>query len=211
MRSSRVSLPAVVTAGISVLLLAVALLALDAAGTDASHAGGMDAMSIDLDPTGNTATSLGPLDSCVEARQGDVVTVDVTALNVPAATAMIGFSYRIEYDESRVWVETQDQQFFLASNPGSGLLNASQPTPDQDLNNEWIASAADLSDWGIVSPEYGSGVLSRLTISISQRAPGGMYPLTLTTAGHVDLMGEANMPDALTVPPSLSVSHVPHD
>ena len=63
MRSPRVSLPVAVTAGISVLLLAAALLALDATGTDASHAGGMDAMSIDVDITGNTATSLGPLDS----------------------------------------------------------------------------------------------------------------------------------------------------
>lgn len=130
-------------------------------------------------------------------RQGDVVTVDVTATNVPAATAMIGFSYRIEYDESRVWVETQDQQFLLAATPGSGLLNGSQPTPDQDLNNEWIAAVADLSNWGIVLPEYGSGVLSRLSISISQSAQDGTYGLTLTAAAHVDLMGGANVPDAL--------------
>jgi hypothetical protein len=197
MRSPRVSLPVAVTAGISVLLLAAALLALDATGTDASHAGGMDAMSIDVDITGNTATSLGPLDSCVEARPGDTVTVDVSALNIPVTTAMIAFTYTIQYDESRVWVETKDHQFLLAANAGSGLFTFSDPTPDQNFDDRWDGAAIDVSDYSEVPPEYGSGVLSRLSISISQSAPDGMYSLTLTEAGHVDTMSEGYAPDVL--------------
>lgn len=188
---------AVVAVFSSVLLVSLMFVALGGNETEASHAGGMDAMSVDVDVTGNTATSLGPLDSCVEARPGDVVAVDVTALNIPAATAMIAFSYRIQYDESRVWVETQDHQFLLAANPGSGVLNASEPTPDQNFDNEWAATAADLSNSGVVPSEYGSGVLSRLTISVSRSATEGMYGLTLTAAGHVDSMNEAYVPDAL--------------
>lgn len=165
---------AVVAAFSSVLLVSLMFVALGGNETEASHAGGMDAMSVDVDVTGNTATALGPLDSCVEARPGDVVAVDVTALNIPAATAMIGFAYEVLYDESQVWVETQEHQFLLAANPGSALLNASQPTPDQNFDDRWAGAAIDLSSLQVVPPEYGSGVLSRLTISVSQSAPEGM-------------------------------------
>src|SRR3990172_8941867 len=197
MRSSLVSRPAVAVAGAFVLLMPLLLVAFGAVGTQASLSGGMDAMSIDVDVTGNTATSLGPLDSCVEATVGDVVTVDVTALNVPAATAMSGFAYTIQYDETNVWVETQDHQFLLAANVGSGLINASEPTPDLSFNGRWNAAAADLSDWRVVPPEYGSGALSRLSISISQSAPDGVYPLSLTGAGHVDVRSDAWAPDVV--------------
>jgi hypothetical protein len=197
MSSSRISRPAAALAGFLVVLVALGLAVSDAGHTQASHTGGMDAMSIDVDVTGNTATSLGPRDSCVEAGPGDVVTVDVTATNIPATMAMIAFTYTIQYDESRVWVETQNHQFLLAANVGSGLFNLSELTPDQNLNNQWNSAVADLSDSGVIPPEYGSGVLSRLSIGVSQSTPDGTYALTLTEAGHVDTMGEPYPADVL--------------
>jgi hypothetical protein len=47
-----------------------------------SHAGGMQAMSIDMDTTGNTSTSLGPLDSCLSVTPPISFDLDVTALDI---------------------------------------------------------------------------------------------------------------------------------
>jgi hypothetical protein len=110
---------------------------------------------------------------------------------------MIAFSYTILYDEARVWVETQSHEFLLAANAGSAVFNVSDITPDQGFNNRWTGAAVDISDWAIVPPEYGSGVLSRLGISISETAPQAMYSLTLTEAGHVDTLNDAYPPGVL--------------
>ena len=197
MNSSRISRPAAAVAGFLVVLVALGLVVSDAGHTQASHTGGMDAKSIDLDVTGNTATSLGPLDSCVEAQRGDMLTVDVTATNIPAETAMIAFAYGIEYDESRVWVEAENHQLLLAANIGSALFNLSEPTPDRNLDNIWKTAVIDVSSLEVVSPEYGSGVLSRLTIGVSQGAPSGWYSLNLASAAHIDGINEAYAPDVL--------------
>lgn len=199
MRSSLVSRPAVAVAGPFVLLLALLLVDFGAMGTQASLSGGMDAMSIDVDVTGNTATSLGPLDSCVEARAGDVVTVDVTALNIPATNPMIAFTYAIQYDDSSVRVESQDDRFLLAANAGSGLVNASDSTPDENVNGLWSATVLDVSDSRFVPPEFGNGVLSRLSISIRQGLQAGLYTLRLAPeeTAHVDTNNDTNRPEIL--------------
>jgi hypothetical protein len=194
MRSTLFSRPAVVVAGAFVLLSALLLAEFGAMGTQASLSGGMDAMSIDLDVTGNTATSLGPLESCVEASQGDTVTLDVTALNIPAGFEMIAFAYTVYYDEVALTIATDDEQFLLAANFPSAVLDATQATPDLNGDGQWTGSAADLS----AGPgESGSGVLSRLTMSVALDAPAGVYPLTLAGAGHVDSLNEGYAPDIL--------------
>ena len=139
-------------------LVAAVALAIGLSSTRASN-GGMDAMSIDLDTSGNTATTLGPLDSCLQVQPGETITLDITATNIPASNPMVGFAYLILYNDSMLTIETQDHQFLLAATPGSGLLNGSEPTPDTDGSNDWHGSAADLST---TAPESGSGTLSRV-------------------------------------------------
>ena len=150
-------------------LVAAAALAVGSSSTGASN-GGMDAMSIDLNTSGNTATTLGPLDSCREVQPGQTVTLDVTATNIPASNPMTGFAYHILYDDSGLTIETQDHQFLLAATPGSGLLNVSEPTPDEDGSNDWRSGLADLSS---TAAESGSGTLSRLTLSVATATPSG--------------------------------------
>ncbi len=115
------------------LLPFLALAALSyVASTDASQQGGMDAMSIDMDVTGNTATSLGPLDQCVVVSPGSSVTLDVTATNIPASNPMIAFAFTLNYPAGVLTVQSADPNFLIASSPGSNVLNASDPTPDSD-------------------------------------------------------------------------------
>ena len=174
-------------------LVAAVALAIGLSSTRASN-GGMDAMSIDLDTSGNTATTLGPRDRCQEVQPGQTVTLDVTATNIPASNPMIGFGYYIQYNDSALTIKTQNHQFLLAATPGSALLNVSQPTPDTDGSNDWGGSSADFST---TAPEFGSGVISRLTIAVGIGTSPAQYNLTLTGAGHVDHLGDGYAPDIL--------------
>lgn len=161
---------------------------------EASHTGGMDAMSVDTEVTGNAATSLGALDSCIEAAPGDTITLDVTATNIPAGFEMMAFSYTVNYDEAALTIETQDHEFLLAANFPSAIFNASEETPDIDGNGSWIASVADI---GGGRAESGSGVLSRLTVSVALDAASGIRAFLLTGATHGDNLNEYHSPDVM--------------
>src|SRR3546814_346096 len=92
-------------------ILAVALIVLFKLPSDqqasASHAGGMDAMSIDMDTAGNTVTNLATREKCGEVGPGSSLTFDVTGEAIPpyelgfpyAQGGVIGFSFALGYDE----------------------------------------------------------------------------------------------------------------
>src|SRR5574341_2638 len=197
---------------VTVALAAVALIA--DAPARASHAGGRAAMSIDIDRSGNTATSLGPREFCARINENDVLaadedavdtlTIDVTATNIPASNPMLGYSYGLRYSQATLTVESQDPRFLLASAPGSGLIfNLSDPVPDPNETSPpwtvdaWLAGVLDLegADGGL---EIGSGVLDRLTISSEEAATPGLHLLGLDGESfHIDPDNNALMPDQL--------------
>jgi hypothetical protein len=154
----------------------------------------MQAMSIDLDVTGNSATSLGPRDNCILVSPGDVVTLDVTAEGIPATNPMIAFAFELGYAQSVVRIETGSADYLISSKPGSTLFDASDPPPD--IDGIWNASAADIGDT-MTASESGLGVLIRAGLSIAPSAPPGLYPLTLSAAAHIDLLGQVQLPGAL--------------
>jgi hypothetical protein len=158
----------------------------------ASHAGGMDAMAIDMDPTGNDATTLGPRDECIVVTAGDSVTIDVTALNIPETNPMIAFAYTLNYSSSSLSVVAADHQFLIADAPGSNVFDASDPLPDQD--GEFSVGVLDVGAGDV--HESGTGVLSRLTLDTSSATPG-VYGLGITEALHIDLLNDAYAPDAI--------------
>jgi hypothetical protein len=207
------------TAGFFFLLILAAMLALQG-DARASHEGGMDAMSIDLDVAGNTATTLGPRDECLEVSPGDTLTLDVTAEGIPAQYPMIAFSFQLGHTPDAFSVDGSSSDFLLAALPGSQLFDVSQPTPD--AGGEWTAAAADTATPD--TAETGSGVLSRVDLSVNVVTPPGLYTLTLTSAAHVDPFTDAFQPRALnwawlavgvpcenlpTQPPTPDVSHSP--
>lgn len=176
----------------------------------ASHAGGMAAMAIDMDPfasPGNTATTLGTRESCAQINENnvldadenftaDTITLDVVAVDIPATTAMIAFTFEIDYSEAALTIQTQDPNFLLASSPGSSLFDLpSDSTPDVNGDNRWVGTVVDLGYPG--SEDFGSGILQRLTMSSDVGAAPGVYDLTLSNAAHVDLNNDAFLPDTL--------------
>jgi Thrombospondin type 3 repeat len=187
-----------------VILSLVASSSYLAAGPLGASASGthMDAMSLDMDPTGNTATALGTRETCaiitnngvVDADEDsvDAVNIDLTATNIPTSNRMIAFQAAINYSEANLTVDSANFAFLLASNPNSNTFNASDPLPDMDDNNVWTASAADT---GAGTPEAGSGVLTRFVVVADPGAAAGTYPLTLSDAFHVDPRTVAQTPD----------------
>ncbi len=178
-------------AAAAVLAVLAGIISSQAAGNDA------DSFAVDVDTAGNTATALGTRDFCKQVAAGESVIIDVTATNVPEATKMIGFTFTMTYDPAVITVSAEDQNFLLASLPGSSLYaGLSDAVPDTDG-----AFNATGVDGGPIpaSSETGSGVLERLTLDISASAAAGEYPLTLVPANtaHVDENNLGHNPDAI--------------
>ncbi|HET9476517.1 MAG TPA: hypothetical protein VFP63_03420 [Dehalococcoidia bacterium] len=195
MRSSTVIRAAVTAAGSLTLILFLALAVRGADNTTATQAGGMSAMSVDMDSSGNSATVLGPREECVITSPGATVTIDVTATDIPEATPMIAYTFTLHSPVGVVTVDSADVGFLLAATSGSSLLNVSDLTPDAD--GRFTVSAVDLGDVGVSPPESGSGVLARVTLSVSAGAAPGLYALTMDEAGHIDPNNDSFMPDAI--------------
>ena len=193
---SRVRGLAVLVLGL-VAVAAIGLWGLDARPGAAGGVGGMTAMSVDMITTGNTATALGANSPCIfvhpDGSLGSDVTVDVTALSIPASYKMVGYAYVIGYDDTDLGISAFDSNFLLANLPGSALFggpgltsdplpdpNPSDPTPDG-----YSARTADLGDTNTTA-ESGSGVLDRLTFHAAAGAAAGKYPLTLSAGVHID-------------------------
>jgi hypothetical protein len=197
------------------LLLVLAIAAVVSQEAQASH-GGADAFSLDMDPAGNTATSLGPNDTCVSTTASSTVTVDLTVTNVPpfndAGTpgvpgddsgGITGWQASILYSDNGapLRIETEDQNFLLVSNSGSALFSTSDTLPDNAADNQWTSSSFDIGAGP--TPEEGSGVLARLTISVDAAAATGNYDLQVDPSpppsSHSDASGATFEPHTLNL------------
>lgn len=114
-------------------------------------------IGIDADPTGNTATSLGTIDSCRSVSSGTTFAVDLFIRDV---TDLAGWAEAITYDQSVVSLQAIDVRLFQAADGASNIFNASDPLPDSD--GAYSASAIDLN--APPRQDSGSGVLARLTL-----------------------------------------------
>jgi hypothetical protein len=188
-----------VVAGLGLLFLAFLGFAPNAG--EASHMNGMDAMSIDVNTSGNSAANLGPNNTCISANPGASITVDITARQIPITDPMVAFSYYLNYNPAVFTVESAGTGFLLAARPGSSVFPAGESLPDSD--GTYMASAADLGDPEQGEPdvnsaaETGSGVLARLTLDIGAGVAPGSYDLTLSNTGHVNIQNQSRTPDVL--------------
>ena len=134
---------------------------------------------LDAQPEGNTATSLGTIDSCVSVAQGDEFQVDLFVQDVPPADAgfagLGGIAYNLRFDPAVVNVSAVDNNQVLTAE--------GEPTLIENIDADWVASEATSIDFdplpstggnlyvsvGIISPEQifpdGDGVVSRLTLT----------------------------------------------
>ncbi len=124
-------------------------------------------IGIDANPTGNTATSLGAIDSCVAVASGATFDVDLFVRDVNSLSA---WEVYLDTDPNIVHVVDKDVNLFLASATGSNIFDESGKTPD--TSGLYTLGAADTAD--PLAPDSGSGVLARVTL---QAVGAGVSPL----------------------------------
>jgi len=139
-------------------------------------------IGIDANPVGSTATSLGPIDSCVSVSTGD--TFDV-AIFVTDVTDLLAWEVYFTYDSSIVNIVDHDVEMFQAGNEGSNVFDLSEVLPDLDAL--YLLAAADLGD--PPAPDSGSGVLARLTLKAVGPgiSPARVSPIDFNNDGTMDL------------------------
>lgn len=132
--------------------------------TPATPVGGMDAMSVDMDPSSapaNTATSIGSREFCARINENgivdadeeevDTLELDVTTgpLGIPASSPMIAFTFPLLYDPGTFSVIANDTDFLLNAAEGSSIFEASDTLPDSD--GKFTAAAVDTGLTSVVS------------------------------------------------------------
>lgn len=148
------------------------------------HGSAQEAVTIGLDvePAGNTATSLGPIDSCISVSTGDTFEVDIFVTDV---ADLLAWETYFVYDMSIVNIASRDVAMFQAANPGSNVFDVSESLPD--IDSYYRIAAVDLAD--PPAPDSGSGVLARLTLEAV--GPGvsvlSLSPIDVNEDGKIDL------------------------
>lgn len=145
---------------LATLALALSIIALTAAYSGASAQG--TRLSVDVDPQGNGPTELGPPTSCVSVASGDSFQLDIVVDDVQE---LLAWEIYFEYDPTIVHIIGRDVRMFQAANPGSSVFDVSDSLPDSD--GLYLLSAVDTAD--PASPDSGSGVLARLTLTATGR------------------------------------------
>lgn len=114
-------------------------------------------LGVDADPTGNTATSLGTLESCVAIKTGDTQEIDIY---VKGVEGLLAWEAPLEYDPAVLEIVERDVKLFQAANEGSAVQDVSEELPDKD--GRYLLAAFDSADPD--SPDSGSGALARVTV-----------------------------------------------
>lgn len=171
----------------TVALTAIMMFALAAwAGADLARgeetAQDTPSIGVDADPTGNTATSLGPIDSCRSVSSGDTFQVDVLVVDV---TDLLAWETYFAYDLSVIEVTDRDVMMFQEANAGSKVWDVSEALPD--IDGWYRIAAVDLAE--PAAPDSGSGVLARLTLKAVKPgvSPASVSPIDVNGDGTMDL------------------------
>jgi hypothetical protein len=144
-------------------------------GGQATQASPALSMGVDADPSGNTATSLGPIDSCISVSSGTTFDVDIYVTDV---TDLKSWEVYFVFDPSVAIVTGVNvKNMLLAANAGSNVVDTSDLVPN--TTGLYRLSAIDTAS--APAHESGSGVLARLTLQAV--APG-------VSTGGVDLLDE---------------------
>jgi hypothetical protein len=147
------------------------------------------------------------------------VVVDSIQPQVGMSGGLIGFAFDLVYDPAKLRVTGVDNALFLASVPGSSLIDLTDPVPD--VTGNFTVVAIDVTETPL---ESGSGVLSRITLQTLPGTAGvahlGLentdlvdaanngYWIALTTEADVAIGQNCPMP-AVTIPPTFLPGTVP--
>ncbi|MBI2913407.1 MAG: hypothetical protein HYY03_05755 [Chloroflexi bacterium] len=135
-------------------------------------------VAVDVDTSGNSATSLGSRQDCNTVDIGETLDVDVTVDSVPKWTDANGngvldrgvdpggvtaFQFLLHYDPKVLKVSAVDNQMLIAANGNTVPVEFSETPPDS--RDDPDAFLVAFLDFGFSPPESGSGVLSRITLT----------------------------------------------
>lgn len=192
------------------LIVSIAILSAAAAfiaDGEAQETSTIDLVAIDVVTEGNDATTLGPLDGCVEAEAGSEVAIDVVVDAVPEDRPAIAFQLEVVYDPELLEVTAVDTEFLLAAvgtyQPVEGLTDE---VPDSDGRfTVAVLDAASNVDTD-ENMETGPGVIARVTLAalaegvstveIGFVPPDVSYPAILSVDNmptQVDNIGSASV------------------
>ena len=134
-------------------------------------------VGIDVDPTGNSATSLGTIDKCISVNSGATFQIDIFLDSVPAGQNVGGFGGFLNFDNTKLHFAGEfDHNFLLMSAPGSTfLLNQAQ-----DQGTRISLTSADNGGAATAEGPGSRGVLGRYTF---QAVGSGAAVLTLSGTG----------------------------
>jgi hypothetical protein len=184
------------TLGVSLVLSLVAVTAwfLMGGSDDGARAeggSGLDpnVVGIDVEPSGNTATSLGTIDNCLEVSGvGSTFDVDVFLNDVPIVDSgpyhnLGGIEYRLIYDNTRLRVNATNHSYLLSSYAGYSFVDNGDCGPMiptcPDTDGKLFTSLVGLGGDAGAEPPGSLGVLSRLTFEVVG-GEGAFDYLTLT-------------------------------
>jgi hypothetical protein len=132
---------------------------------------------LDLDTSGNTATSVGNVDGCRSVSVGDTFDVDVWVEDVPAASdssgGVAGWGYNLLFDPKVLEITAVDNKSQMASfgGPPGGtfeVIDADAANGPQTVELLPATTGNLRVDFLILAPPSGypsgSGVMSRLTV-----------------------------------------------
>ena len=165
------------------LILVLAGTAFLAITGGAKATGTVSLLYVDTDITGNTATSLGPVDDCgTIPAVGGQLQVDVAIAEYPAGGSLKGYDLTVAYDPAVLEVTAKRGDLLLYSGGGSPLSAISEQTPDTDGSYYYMAEAS------LGSTVASAGVLIRLTF---QAVGPGQSTITVGTGYAPVLTTEA--------------------
>jgi len=148
------------------------------------HSAAQEAVTIgvDVEPAGNTVTSLGPIDACISVSIGDTFQADIFVTDV---ADLLAWEAYFSYDMTVIKITDRDVMMFQAANPGSNMFDVSEGLPD--IDGYYRVAAVDLAD--PPAPDSGSGVLARLTLKAVGPgvSPLSLSPIDVNEDGRIDL------------------------
>jgi hypothetical protein len=147
---------------------------------------------LDMDPTGNTATSLGTIDRCADALPEDVVEFDVWIDELEDGPLGSDESILTSQYDLGGWpasgtdgippqITAANHVLFLDAAPGSSIVDLSEAVPDGD--DPYAANITDSGTAEYVSAGFTEGVTGRYTLDTTGAA-AGLYGLTLSNVVH---------------------------
>lgn len=155
-------------------------------------------VGFDMDPTGNTDTTMGPIDPCVHVPNvpGTQFTIDTFLDAVPLDEDLAGYNYFIRFSESTFQLVVQDHNFLL---PVPSAIDLSEDVPDPpgfEFSYPPLGHVVTVADLTAASTPGGSrGTLGRYTFEVTVGAADSSYYLVFDQPRDRLVFAESNGDD----------------